>query len=210
MKRRHATPPRGYTLVELLMALFIFSIGVSGVIAMQKVTITSNQHARDLAIATQVAQAWLSQLQADAVAWNHPSASSASDDLGDTKWLSNVSSNNKTWILPSYEKTRGFGPAFDVRGRPLDITQPANLARVKFCTHIRLSWLYNPMLANVSVRGGGLIRAEVRVFWLRDGAASEGKKPICGPDLVPNSVTASSGLYHFVYEVSALRENTAT
>lgn len=210
MKRRNRGAPRGYTLVELLMSLFIFSIGVSGVMAMQKVTVTSNQHARDLAVATQIAQAWVSQLQTDAIAWNQPSASNPTDDLGDTRWLSNVSASNKNWILPSYEQTRGFGPAFDVRGQPLDTSKAGSLARVKFCTHIRLSWLYNPTVATTTMRGGGLMRAEVRVFWLRDGAAAPDNKPICGNELPPNNVNAASGLYHFVYEVSAVRENTTT
>jgi prepilin-type N-terminal cleavage/methylation domain-containing protein len=200
--RRHA---RGYTFVELLMSVLIFSIGVSGVIAMQKVTVTANQHARDLGMATQIAQAWMSQLHADAIAWNQPSISSATDDLSDTKWLASVANTNKAWVLPTFEKTRNFGPAFDLRGQPIDSSQQSNAARVKFCTQLRLSWLYNPT-SNTSVRGDGLIRAEVRVFWLRDGSATTGNKGLCSQGLDPS---AEPNRYHFVYQVSALRENTA-
>ncbi|HYO94825.1 MAG TPA: prepilin-type N-terminal cleavage/methylation domain-containing protein, partial [Polyangiaceae bacterium] len=63
---------RGYTFVELLMSLSILSLGVTGVIAMQKVTVTSNQHAKNLAIATQISQSWMDELRADSLMWNHP------------------------------------------------------------------------------------------------------------------------------------------
>jgi type IV pilus assembly protein PilV len=198
---------RGYTFVELLMALLIFSIGVTGVIAMQKITVTSNQHAKDLAIATQLAQAWIDQLHADAIAWNHPSASQAANDLAETAWLSNVAVNNNNWMLPAYVATRSFGPGFDVQGNPLDPSDAASPS-VKFCTHLRLSWLYQP-LATSTITGNGLIRAEVRVFWLRDGRPWPNNQSICDVAQVPNSMSADVSRYHFVYNVSAVRENTA-
>ena len=39
---------RGYTIVELVMSLAVLAIGASGVIAMQKVAVASNRHAKDL------------------------------------------------------------------------------------------------------------------------------------------------------------------
>ena len=53
---------RGYTMVELMMALGILAIGVSGIIAMHKVTVAANQHAKNLAVASHIAQAWQEQL----------------------------------------------------------------------------------------------------------------------------------------------------
>ncbi|MFZ5894219.1 MAG: type IV pilus modification PilV family protein [Myxococcota bacterium] len=193
---------RGYTFVELLMSLLIFSIGVTGVIAMQKVTMTSNQHAKDLALATQIAQSWMDQLRADSMAWNHPSAQRATHDLGDTQWLSSVS--QAIWVLPDWNSTRRFGPAFDARGTAIDPSTAAN--QVKFCTHIRLSWLYQPTGV---VTGGGLMRADVRVFWLRDGQARSGNVGICSAQNSPATVGDDVGRYHFIYNVSAIRENTA-
>ena len=61
---------RGYTVVELMMALAVMAIGLSGVIAMQKVTLSSNGHARKLALATRLGQSWLDELAADAGQWN--------------------------------------------------------------------------------------------------------------------------------------------
>lgn len=201
LKRRLS---RGYTFVELLMSLLIFSIGVTGVIAMQKVTLTSNQHARDLAMATQIAQSFMDQLHADAMSWNHPSALRATHDLSDTVWLSNVAQNNAKWTLPAWNATRRFGPAFDARGASFNATDAPN--QVKFCTHIRLSWLFQPVGI---VTGGGLMRAEVRVFWLRDGQARAENVAFCSAQQTVDAVGADTARYHFVYDVSAVRENTA-
>jgi hypothetical protein len=187
------------------MSLLIFSIGVTGVIAMQKVTVTSNQHAKDLAIATQIAQAWMDQLHADAIAWNHPSVFQTTDDLDQTAWIKNVSRTNKDWVLPAYVEERRFGPAFDVQGNPVNGTGP----NVKYCTHLRLSWLYQPNSAGATLTGNGLIRAEVRVFWLRDGRAWPNNKSICDATQLPATVGSDVSRYHFVYNVSAVRENTA-
>ncbi len=201
MKR--PTSSRGYTFVELLMSLLIFSIGVTGVIAMQKVTVTSNQHAKDLAMATQIAQGWMDQLQTDAIAWNHPSAPpDTTSDIGETVWLSSVSQANTTWVRPVYSTARRFGPAFDARGNAIDPAQQPN--SVKFCTHLRLSWLYQP---TGTTTGGGLIRAEVRVFWLRDGQTRPSNVGICSQQLDANTVGADVARYHFVYDVSAVKEN---
>jgi prepilin-type N-terminal cleavage/methylation domain-containing protein len=207
-RSNHRRQARGYTFVELLMSLLIFSIGVTGVIAMQKVTITSNQHAKDLAVATQIAQAWMDQLHADAIAWNHPSVVQASDDLADTAWLGTVAQTNTNWVRPVYVEARNFGPAFDVQGNPINIGTDTTTP-VKFCTHIRLSWLYQPNAATSTMVGNGLMRAEVRVFWLRDGQPWPNNKSICDIAQNANSMSSDSSRYHVVYNVSAVRENTA-
>lgn len=190
------------------MSLLIFSIGVTGVIAMQKVTITSNQHAKDLAVATQIAQAWMDQLHADAIAWNHPSVRQATNDLADTAWLSSVSPTNVDWVRPDYIAARNFGPAFDVQGNPINIGTDTTTP-VKFCTHLRLSWLYQPDAATSTMVGNGLMRAEVRVFWLRDGQAWPNNRSMCDVSQNANAIGADVSRYHFVYNVSAVRENTA-
>ena len=71
---------RGYTAVELMMAIGIFGVGVTGIIAMQKVTVVSNQHAKNLGIASHIAESWLDMLATDSVTWNHPSPSSPTPD----------------------------------------------------------------------------------------------------------------------------------
>ena len=197
---------RGYTAVELLMAISVFGIGVAGIISMEKVTSAANQDAKNLAIATHIAESWLDMLATDAVSWNHPSPGFANLDLGDTVWLNNVVQNAGagSWFLPAYNPTLNFGPGFDALGNPVNTV--AGTANVQFCSHLRLSWLYQPT-ANAS-SGNGLIRAEVRVFWLRDGQASPavGVDP-CAAAMPIASVSGATGTFHFVQKITAVREN---
>lgn len=196
---------RGYTFVELLMSLSILSLGVTGVIAMQKVTVTSNQHAKNLAIATQISQSWMDELRADSLMWNHPSSLRTTSDLDDTTWLTSVALQNTDWSRPAWSATRSFGPGFDAQGRPVDTT--TSIDGVRFCTHLRLSWLYQPLAG--SVTGNGLMRAETRVFWLREGQRGLQDRPVCDAQEEPNDIGAETSRYHFLYTVSALRQNTS-
>lgn len=196
---------RGYTFVELLMSLSILSLGVTGVIAMQKVTVTSNQHAKNLAIATQISQSWMDELRADSLMWNHPSSLRTSSDLDDTAWLSSVALQNADWSRPAWSAARSFGPGFDAQGRPVDTT--SGVDGVRFCAHLRLSWLYQPLAPTVI--GNGLMRAETRVFWLREGQSGLEDRPVCDTDEEPNDIGAETARYHFLYTVSALRQNTS-
>jgi type IV pilus assembly protein PilV len=202
------------------MSLSILALGVSGIVAMQKVTLTSNRHARNLALASQVSQAWIEQLRTDAVAWNRPTtsetAAGASDLAIDPHWLSALGSAVGTtteWFLPSWQSTRQFGPGFDILGRPVDTSVVANNAFVRFCTHIRLTWLYRDTGSGIAnegtTTGNGLIRAEVRVFWLRDGQTEHVGGNLCGGNTPVATIGAATDRYHFVYNVSAVRQNTA-
>jgi hypothetical protein len=197
---RRARNERAYTAVELLMAISIFGIGVSGIIAMEKVTSVSNAHAKNLAIATHIAESWLDMLAIDSTTWTAPGAPAAVGLIGNTTWLNTVSANANTannWTLPTFSNTLAFGPAFDALGDPIN---PASTTPVAFCSHLRLSWLYQP-----STTGNGLIRAEVRVFWLKDGQSFPGN--MCSSGQIPN-VGAATEAFHFVQKITAIRENS--
>ncbi len=150
--------PRGYTVVELMMALAVFATGVTGIIAMQRTVIAANRHARNLTVANGIAQAWLDQLAADSTMWQ--------SNFAQTVWLQSIDGAgvNGAWQLPaqSLAGARNFGPTFNVFGAP---SATAN----DYCAHIRLTWLAFDEMHGGSA-GTGSIRAEVRVFWLRDGA----------------------------------------
>jgi len=179
---------RGFTVVELLISLTVFAIGVSGVIAAQHVTVAANQHAKNLAIATSVAQAWQDQLAADATLWTGQTG------LANTTWLQ-AADNNLDWFRPAFDATRNFGAAFDALG---NVVTDANVAQAHFCTHVRLTMLYPQAGAN------GLMRAEIRVFWLRDGGT--GTSPVCSPAARVADIGAQPENYHFVYQTSALKQ----
>jgi hypothetical protein len=199
---------RGYTAVELMLALGLFAVGISGIIAMQKVTIVSNQHAKNLAIATHIAEAWLDQLAAEATIWNAPASSGQSSDLTDTTWVNaGLGSNNGVWTLPTpaYDAGRRFGRGFDALGAP--VTDPTT---ARFCTHLRLTTLYQaeglPVAGRTLLAGNGLIRAEVRVFWLRDGQTPVTQA--CSSAGSVATVVDSLDKYHSVYKVSAIRQHS--
>ena len=192
---------RGYTAIELIIAIAIFGIAVAGAIAMQKVTIASNQHAKNLAMATQIAASWMDMLATDAVTWNSPSTfGGPTPDIGQTVWLNAVTSNanaTTSWTLPNWDANLQFGPGFDALGN--SVNPAASPGEVKFCTHLRLSWLYQP-----TTTGNGLIRAEVRVFWPREGQGMTATT--CTAAEVAN-VRGATQKYHFVQKISAIREN---
>jgi prepilin-type N-terminal cleavage/methylation domain-containing protein len=195
------TARRGYTIVELLMALTVLAIGISGVIAMQKITVTSNQHAKNLATATHIAQAWQERLAADAVQWNHPSPRLNVDDINDTLWLRQVVGSQGVWFRPAYAKSLDFGAGFDALG---NVVAEADMEQAAYCTHLRLTPLY-PATA-----GNGLIRAEIRVFWARDGmGGTVNGLAVCDPSTPALSVENTSNRYHFVYQTTAIKQNTA-
>jgi prepilin-type N-terminal cleavage/methylation domain-containing protein len=204
--RRH-TQRRGYTVVELLMSIALVGIGVSGLIAMQRVTLTSNRQAKNLAVATRIAQRWVETLQVDAARWNHPSNFSTTSDLQtDTIWLRNVTTEG--WFRPAWDAGMMMGPAFDGLGNPVPPT--SNAAQPVFCTHLRLREAIPEAL------GTGVITTEVRVFWLRENGAG-GVNPtanLCDAGVAaaavddPTSATGSLMSYHFVYLVDAVRQQT--
>ena len=190
---------RGYTVVELMMALSVFTTGVMGVIAMQRTVLSANRHARNLTVANGIAQAWLDQLAVDSTMWVA--------NLNNTVWLQSVNAPgvNGTWQLPaqSVAAVRNFGPTFNVFGAP-------DPNATDYCAHIRLTWL------SPGVGGTGSIRTEVRVFWLRDGGTRVAADCTGQGAGTINAITAdangteSGGTanddYFFVYQTSAVAQ----
>lgn len=183
----------GYTIVELMMALAVFAIGVSGIIAMQKVAAAANQHSRALSIATNLAQAWQDQLNMDA------SLSNRTNGFANTNWLKSVSGTTlqANWFRPGYNGNLGIGAAFDDLGQPLNDTG-SNPASAQFCVHLRLTRLY-PGSAGIDV-----VRAEVRVLWPRtEGTTST---DFCAVNSNVQTIANDFANYHSIYQVSAVRQ----
>jgi Tfp pilus assembly protein PilV len=188
-RRREA----GYTAVEVLMSMAVLAVGVVGIIATEKITIASNLHAKNLAIATHIAEGWLGMLEAEGALWGSPP-----NEFGRTTWLAQGVPING-WFRPTYNSTIEFGSAFDALGNPV---RAANLADAQFCVDVRLS----PLTTNNT--GGGLIRSEVRVIWLRNENAIGGVTATNACSIATASVTGGneSRLFHFVYMTGAVRQ----
>ena len=184
----------GYTLVELMMALALFAVAVLGIISMQKVTVASNAHAKNVAIAQRIAQAWAGQLEMDGSAWRSATVFGAG-------WLNNANA----WQRPAYIGGRSFGGAFDALGNAV---ADANLSQARFCTHLRMTWLYPDTMG----RGGNaMLRAEIRVFWLRDSQAPVNGAAFCAADQdvgLVNAIGLATDHYHFVYQTVGIRQHS--
>jgi type IV pilus assembly protein PilV len=190
---------RGYTIVELVMSLAVLAIGASGVIAMQKVAVASNRHAKDLSLASRIAEGWADQLAMDGSMWTITNAGVPT--LPNTVWLKLANTGATVeWFVPAYSSLRNFGPAFGALGAPLD---PAvNASQARFCTHLRFAYLHN---AN---RGSGVIRAQVRVFWPAENSATSlpaaARGNLCAVD--DAIFAANIGAFHVIYLTTSIAE----
>jgi prepilin-type N-terminal cleavage/methylation domain-containing protein len=181
----------GYTVIEVMMALAVLSIGATGVIAMQKATLIGNVRARNLATANAVASAWIERLRVDGLRWKVIDGQST---LTDTRWLQTAGA----WFPPTAVSAEDISPQADVLGRDTFTTADA-----AYCTHLRLTQITD-----------NTMRAEVRVFWLRygdvQGASDTGTfdaAAVCStaPSYVTKVGTAAALLrYHFVYLATAV------
>jgi len=183
---------RGYTIVELLMAMTVFAIGVTGIASMQKITLASNLHAKKLAIASHIAQSWQERLTADTSLW--PSTATG---LTGTQWLS---LNDGAWQRAPTNAAETFGGSFGPLGEfTSDPTQ------AYFCVDIRLTNMLSTSAGTATgIPGNGLMRSEVRVFWPRDGR--EPASAYCAADGGAVIGPGSDEDYHFVYDAGAVRQ----
>jgi prepilin-type N-terminal cleavage/methylation domain-containing protein len=188
---------RGFTVVELMMSLAVLVVGIGGIIAMQKVTVSTNLHAKSLATATRIAQAWQDQLMTEGSLWTQ------STGITNTTWLKFASSSPGTWVRPTWTGTvssgnglvQPFGAAFDALGNPL---VDASVAQAHFCVHILLQPVY-PIAGRL-----GMIRTTVRVLWPR----VQGTYPttnFCATTQNPALIGAEIENYHSIYQTSAVR-----
>ena len=179
------------------MSMAVLAVGVVGIISMQKITLASNLHAKNLAIATHIAQSWIGVLEAEAALWG-PVPTTA---LNRTTWL-RQGFGIATWFRPDYSDALAFGPAFDALGNPVETVNQNPDA--KFCVDLRFS----PLTTNNS--GGGLMRVEVRVVWLRPetilAGAVTAPAHACSVSAVTVENAAERELFHFVMMAGAVRQ----
>lgn len=190
---------RGFSVVEVMLALAVLTAGAAGVIAMQKATLISNTAARNLVTANGIAQSWMERMRVDALAWNNPGG--IPDLNTDTIWLRNPPGTQALgtgWVAPATSTVTGFpsgAPLEDVMGADIFSGDPSTPG---FCTQVRLTqFSSNPNLWALA----RMIRVEVRVYWDMTGRAVN-----CSAAL-PTDYTL--GRYGFVYLVSSVLENNS-
>ncbi|WP_438009424.1 prepilin-type N-terminal cleavage/methylation domain-containing protein [Sorangium sp. So ce321] len=199
MSAGHAGPhgraaSAGYTLIEVMAALGVLTIGATGVLALQKATLISNTNARNIAIANNIAMTWAERLRVDALQWNDPGG--VPDRDGDTDWLRLMTTAPfPAKVTPTLISALG-APNADVFGTDIYAGDPSQSA---FCTHVRFSQFTDATTG--ARRWDTLIRAEIRVTWERSG------NPIdC--TVATATVDAEPERFGAVYVTTAVRRNT--
>lgn len=191
---------RGYTVVEVMMALAVLTLGAAGVIAMQKATLIANTNARNLATANAIAQSWMERMRVDAQAWNE---AGGVPDIGNTVWIKNAVTTNPPWDAPVLTGTLALpvgSPSADVMGAELYAGDTAALVPA-FCTQVRLTRFADSQASQIASLYRA-VRVEVRVVWDRLGQEMN-----CGA--LPATWDVEVGRYGSVYLVSAATENPA-
>jgi len=181
---------RGYTLVEVAVALAVLAVGAAGVIAVQKATGVGNVNARNIATANRIAAKWAERLQADSLQWNELTGYSSSH------WLSKATLPPAAWAIPLEVPGRA-SPDADVLGADIFPGDPAASA---FCTHLRLLALPGSAAALTTPPAPPLvpaIRAEIRVFWRKSGDPVDCSKP-------PNDIGQERERYGFIHHVAGV------
>ncbi len=193
---------RGYTIVELVMSLAVLAIGASGVIAMQKVAVSSNRHAKDLALAARIAEGWADQLAIDGSTWTL--TQTGAPTLPNTTWIKLATPGTTVdWFVPDYSALRNFGPGFGALGAPIDPNVSPSL--IRFCTHLRFAYLHN------TTGGNGVIRAQIRVFWPAENATTSlpatARANLCA---VTDAILGPNlGAFHVVYLTTSIAQAPA-
>ncbi len=204
--RRRTSSKRGYTAVEVLVAMTLFAIGAAGVIGMQRTVIQGGNDARHFDVGSNIARMWLGRLQQDAMGWTLPNAANpGANNLATTRWINVLGVGNcaVNWCAPPPSAIPPVSGAFDLWGRDLGPSGPATPHQ--FCAQYKVRFISgnaaNPL-------PGTLIKAEVRVLWSRID-----RRPIenCNAALLPpgdpdNPPTSFN--YHSVYAATTLRPNT--
>lgn len=159
---------RGYSIIEVMMALGILAVGTTGVIALQRVALVGNTNARMADAARNVAGTWVERLKLDALQWNDPMGI---PDIGDTRWLNVAGTYNPqnppgatSWVrAPAV--ANWSSPVADIHGS--DVFDPASFDGV-FCTHLQLARAVEKRYSLGGQTHPIAVRALIRVVWRRD------------------------------------------
>ncbi len=204
MCSRKRARARGYTAVEVLIAMTLFAIGAAGVIGMQRVTIQGGEDARRYDIATNIANEWVSRLQRDATFWTQPNPTNPDVmNISQTRWLKAVDTCANLFcnIPQPSAPADGLSPAFDQFGR--DLASPVT-TQALYCVQYRLIWLAAPGLGPtypMPLKMTGLMRADVRVYWNKLELDPIGNCLAPPPEVIP-----AISNFHMVYATTAIRQ----
>jgi Tfp pilus assembly protein PilV len=164
--KNHVT--EAFTLLEVMIAIGIMTVGSLGILSMHHAVTGANRSAHEMNTALAITERWIERIERDSLAWSTQGLNSS--QLAGTAYLSGLAGTVSAtdWFTPSPADTDEHY-AFDYFGRDTNTT-----SEIKYCTNLRLSWL----------RQGSSARVDVRTFWYRAGH-------LAGGATHPNWVTGS-------------------
>jgi len=157
---------RGFTFVEVMVAVLVFGASVIGIIAFQKAAIVGSAMARDRTVATNIAKYMLAQLQNEALSYTAYGQMTNSDDYSLPLCRTAANATRCNWMNYSWNA--------DTPMRINDMLhtneENANYNDARFCMHYRLVNVGpETQTGGTGVIPGDVIRADVRVTWWKPG-----------------------------------------
>jgi len=143
----------GFTLVEVMIAIGIMTVGSLGILSMHHAVSGANRSAHELNTGLAITERWIERIERDSLAWSTQGLNTS--ELIGTAYLSELAGTVSAtdWFTPSPSDTdEHFG--FNYFGEDTSTS-----SEIKYCTNLRLSWL----------RQGSSARVDVRTFWYRAG-----------------------------------------
>ncbi len=149
LRKKNRPGQQGYTLIEVMMAVAIMTVGSVGILSLHQATTRGNRMAREMTTAVDVSRVMIERAHRDALLWN------TSGDVTGTEILINVATSGLgDWVIPS---TTIGSNGFDYQGN-----DTATVANMYYCTNVRVSWLI----------GQDAARVDTRVWWRRSGTSN--------------------------------------
>lgn len=158
-----ARAPRGFTIVEALIAILTLSLGIAGVLGIQSAAISSSRFSYDQRAAINLAETTLERLKRDAIEWQVAGTYPAGS------WLNTAMSGASLgqWVYPPIRNS--VVPTYNDLALPGVVTRTGawrtQTRNSRFCIEYRMSW--------ASPTSTAVARAEVRVAWPRGRRGQE-------------------------------------
>ena len=143
----------GFTLIEVMIAIGIMTVGSLGILAMHQAVSQANRAALEMNTALAITERWIERIERDALSWTDPGPGSGT--LPGTDYLSELVpvATSTNWFTPA-PTFSGESYGFDHFGA--DVTGGG---AKKYCVNLQMHWL----------RQGRSARVDIRTFWYREG-----------------------------------------
>jgi type II secretory pathway pseudopilin PulG len=196
-RTRKRADSRAYTAVEVMLSIVVLGIGAAGVMSMQKAAIQGNNDARMIDMGNAIAREWVERVRRDAMTWIPPTPLAPTPNWSTNTFLISqigLAANVGTfqYLTSPVTPSTGYSIAFDILGRDYALPVVAGHTPPMFCTQVRGDWVVQDQL----------LRATVRVYWLRQMLSAPSGGLTCTATDAPDTNPATT--YHFVYATTSL------